>query len=60
MKKRKAKHIKDTMIMIEIMSDDIPIYDFNLLKHMAIASIDKIGKTKKTKRKTDDMFLSVW
>lgn len=50
MKKRKAKHIKDTMIMIEIMSDDIPIYDFNLLKHMTIASIDKIGKTKKTKR----------
>ena len=40
-----------TTIMINIMSDDIPIYDFNMLKHSTIASIDKSTKKKRASKK---------
>lgn len=40
-----------TTIMINIMSDDIPIYEFNILKHSTIASIDKSTKKKRASKK---------
>lgn len=41
MKNRKDKRVEETIIMISIMSDDMPIYKFNLLKHSVIAKIDR-------------------
>lgn len=40
-----------TTIMINIMSDDIPIYEFNILKHRTLASIDKSTKKKRASKK---------
>lgn len=40
-----------TTIMINIMSDDIPIYEFNILKHSTLASIDKSIKKKRASKK---------
>lgn len=37
--------------MINIMSDDIPIYEFNMLKHRTLASIDKSTKKKRAPKK---------
>lgn len=34
-------------ILIDIMSDDIPMYQFNMIKHYAISQIDKEVKRKK-------------
>lgn len=46
------KYMEEIFVMISIMSDDIPSYDFNLLKHRAIASIDKSAKRKRVSKKT--------
>lgn len=49
MKNRKDKRVEETIIMISIMSDDMPIYKFNLLKHKVIANIDRENKRGKMK-----------
>lgn len=41
MKKDRNTRIEETVVMINIMSDDIPIYKFNMLKHSVIANIDR-------------------
>ena len=47
MKKDRNTRIEETVVMINIMSDDIPIYKFNMLKHSVIAEIDKNRRIKK-------------
>lgn len=47
MKKDRNTRIEETVVMINIMSDDIPIYKFNMLKHSIIAEIDKSRIIKK-------------
>ena len=47
MKNRKDKRVEETIIMISIMNDDMPIYKFNMLKHSVIAEIDKSRIIKK-------------
>lgn len=45
------KTIEEVFVMISVMSDDIPIYDFNLLKHQTLVSIDKSTKKKRASKK---------
>lgn len=40
-----------TTIMINIMSDDIPIYEFNMLKQSILANMDKGAKRKRASKK---------
>ena len=45
------KYMEEMFIMINVMSDDMPIYDFNMLKHRTLASIDKSTKKKRVSKK---------
>lgn len=46
----KNNNIKDEiMLMIDMMSDDMNIHDFYLLKHYVISRIDKSKRAKRTK-----------
>ena len=45
------KYMEEMFIMINVMSDDMPIYDFNMLKHRTLASIDKSTKKKRASKK---------
>ena len=45
------KSMEEMFILINVMSDDMPIYDFNILKHRTIASIDKSTKKKRASKK---------
>lgn len=45
------KSMEEMFIMINVMSDDMPIYDFNMLKHRTLASIDKSTKKKRASKK---------
>ena len=45
------KSMEEIFVMINVMSDDMPIYDFNMLKHSTIASIDKSTKKKRASKK---------
>lgn len=49
MKKARNTRIEETVVMISIMNDDMPIYKFNLLKHKVIANIDRENKHGKMK-----------
>lgn len=42
---------EEEFIMISIMSDEMPIYDFNMLKHQMLATIDKHAKKKRAPKK---------
>ena len=44
----KEKEIK-TVVIINMMNDDMPIYDFYLLKHYVISRIDKSKRAKRKK-----------
>ena len=41
------KYMEEIFVMINVMSDDMPIYEFNMMKHRVIASIDKSAKKKR-------------
>lgn len=43
--------MEEMFIMISVMSDDMPIYDFNMLKHRTLASIDVSTKKKRASKK---------
>lgn len=45
------KYMEEMFIMISVMSDDMPIYDFNMLKHRTLASIDMSTKKKRASKK---------
>lgn len=45
------KYMEEMFIMINVMSDDMPIYDFNMLKHRTLASIDMSTKKKRASKK---------
>lgn len=45
------KYMEEMFIMINVMSDEMPIYDFNMLKHRTLASIDKSTKKKRASKK---------
>ena len=45
------KYMEEMFIMISVMSDDMPIYDFNMLKHRTLASIDVSTKKKRASKK---------
>lgn len=45
------KSIEEVYVMISIMSDDMPIYEFNMMKHRAMASIDRSAKKKRAPKK---------
>lgn len=45
------KYMEEIYVMISVMSDDMPIYDFNLLKHQTLVSIDKSTKKKRASKK---------
>lgn len=45
------KYMEEMFIMINVMSDDMPIYDFNMLKHRTLASIDRSTKKKRASKK---------
>lgn len=45
------KYMEEIFVMISVMSDDMPIYDFNLLKHQTLVSIDKSTKKKRAPKK---------
>lgn len=48
---RKRKHNpEEILIMISMINDDMPFYEFNMLKHNIIVQIDK-SKRAKRKRK---------
>lgn len=47
MKKDRNTRIEEIVVMISIMSDDMPIYKFNMIKHNVIAKIDKNRYIKK-------------
>lgn len=50
MSKSKNTRITETIVMINIMNDEIPIYKFNMLKHRVIANIDRENKKKHVKQ----------
>lgn len=45
------KYMEEIYVMINVMSDDMPIYDFNMLKHRTLASIDNSTKKKRAPKK---------
>lgn len=45
------KYMEEIFVMINVMSDYMPIYDFNMLKHRTLASIDKSIKKKRAPKK---------
>lgn len=55
MKKNRRKIVEDISVMISVMSDDMPIYDFNLLKHKAIVEIDRRKKKPRYFHKQRDL-----
>lgn len=47
MKNNKIKN--EIMLMINMMSDSMPFYDFNILKHTLLSKIDKSKRRKRIK-----------
>ena len=47
--KNQEKNIKETSWLINMMSDDLNIHDFYLLKHYVISRIDKSKRAKREK-----------
>lgn len=45
------KSMEEIFVMINVMSDDMPIYDFNMIKHQTLASIDRSTKKKRAPKK---------
>lgn len=45
------KRMEEIFVMINVMSDDMPIYEFNMLKHRTLASIDMSTKKKRAPKK---------
>lgn len=41
--------VEETFLLINMMSDEMPIYDFYLLKHYVISRIDKSKRAKRKK-----------
>lgn len=49
---RKRKHNpEEILIMISMINDDMPFYEFNMLKHRTLASIDMSTKKKRAPKK---------
>ena len=51
MMKNIERHKRNVDILINMMTDDTPIHEFNILKHSTIASIDKSTKKKRASKK---------
>ena len=47
--------MKKTNIMINVISDEMPIYEFNLLKHSIIVEIDRNKKARSFSQMTKPM-----
>lgn len=45
------RYMEEVFVMINVMSDEMPIYDFNMLKHQMLATIDKHAKKKRASKK---------
>lgn len=47
--KKNKNIIEETFLLINMMNDEMPIYDFYLLKHYIISRIDKSKRSKRKK-----------